>query len=125
MLPSGDYGTLYLTATWPDRDARSNPRYAWVDPLHYIYVDIGAARVEVNDANCERGDCVISAIERFSRQLRDPEAPEWKRINALRLVAHFVGDMHQPLINRRLKQAGVRLAGLLNLVFSRAELPFD
>ena len=97
LLPAGRYATLSRACTWADSYARGRPAYEWAGPLHYIDVDIGEPRAVVTEANCPNGDCVVRAIERFSRQLRDPEVDEGKRVNALRFLAHFVGDIHHPL----------------------------
>ena len=39
----------------------------------------------------------IGAIENQADRLRDPKASHDAKVEALRLVAHFVGDVHQPL----------------------------
>jgi hypothetical protein len=97
LLPAGRYATLARAGTWADSYARGRSAYEWAVPLHYINVDIDEPRAVASEANCPGGDCVVRAIERFSRQLRDPEVGEGKRVNALRFLAHFVADVHQPL----------------------------
>lgn len=93
LLPPGRYGTLHEAATWADRDARRNPHYAWLAKLHYVRTDPDDRSVDAPD-DCV---CVLAAITRFDREAGDPDAPLQRRIEALRLVAHFVGDVHQPL----------------------------
>jgi len=39
----------------------------------------------------------MSGIERFSAVLADTSAPDARRLEALRFLAHFIGDLHQPL----------------------------
>jgi hypothetical protein len=56
----------------------------------------------VRDCPCTRdGDCVIQAIEQFKAMLMKPEAPggrdKQRRIEAVKFIIHFVGDLHQPL----------------------------
>ena len=97
LLEPGRYYTLAETATWPDTYARGNPNYRWVEPFHYINIDRDAASVVVNGRNCRRNACVVGGIREFARQLQDEEVPRWKRVNALRFLSHFVGDVHQPL----------------------------
>lgn len=97
LLPSGRYRMLYEACVWADSHARGKPGYAWTIPLHYIEVDSSAERVVLDDVNCPKGACVVDAIGRFTRVLADPDASREARIEALRLVGHFVGDVHQPL----------------------------
>lgn len=81
-------------AAWADTKAvRGNPRYDWIDPLHYVNVDPKAKRVRAG-RDCR---CVVGAIEVQRDRLRDPRATKEEKREALRLVAHFVGDVHQPL----------------------------
>ncbi len=87
-------GTLAEAAAWADTYARAHPRqYRWLDPLHYMDADPRAAHVKAG-RDC---GCVVAAIQNQADRLRDPNAPRAAKIEALRLVAHFVGDVHQPL----------------------------
>jgi hypothetical protein len=46
--------------------------------------------------DCPKGECVIQAIERVKAKIRDGNASFYERANALKLLVHFVGDLHQP-----------------------------
>ncbi len=87
--------TLADASTWADR-IRRKPGYGWVAPLHYVNVADGAAAFDMKRDSPD-GKCVVAAIDRFTLVLRDPKAPPEKRREALKLVTHFVGDVHQPL----------------------------
>lgn len=93
ILPEGRGGTLADAAAWADTDARDDRRYRWLAPLHYVNVDPGARSVT---AGRECG-CVVGAIEQARDGLRDRSRSRAERLEALRLLAHFVGDVHQPL----------------------------
>jgi len=97
LLPQGRYQTLSEASVWADREARGKKAYAWLEPLHYIDLDPKATQVVVDSINCPKGNCVIEAITRFARVLEDSNATRDARIEALRCLAHFVGDAHQPL----------------------------
>jgi len=43
------------------------------------------------------GENVIDAIERFAKVLADKTASKEDRVEALKFLVHFVGDLHQPL----------------------------
>jgi hypothetical protein len=93
LLPRGRYGTLAQASVWADKDARQGRRYRWLEPYHFVDTDPHARHV---DAPSDCG-CVLEGISRFRREVADPAQPYRERVVALRLLAHFVGDVHQPL----------------------------
>jgi hypothetical protein len=93
LLPRGRWDTLAEAAAWADTTARDEPRWDWLEPLHFVQVEPDASRVRAG-RDCT---CVVGAIELQRDRLCDPRTPRDERILALRLVAHFVGDVHQPL----------------------------
>ena len=94
LLPKGRYDTLAEAAAWADTYARNHPReYRWLEPFHYVDADPHADHV-IAGPRCE---CVLAAIEIQTDRLRNPNSPQEAKIDALRLLAHFVGDVHQPL----------------------------
>jgi len=48
-------------------------------------------------AACPRGDCLTRQLEPFIRVLRDPHAQRAQRIEAVTVLVHLIGDLHQPL----------------------------
>ena len=94
----GDFAELGL---WADR-IRSLPGWEQSAPWHYMNVESAATTL----AEAERairayehppeGD-VLWAIEHFSALLADRAQTPQVRADALRLVAHLVVDVHQPL----------------------------
>jgi hypothetical protein len=49
------------------------------------------------DALTDHHNCVVDRIEIFQRVLGDENASHSDRLEALKWVVHFVGDLHQPL----------------------------
>jgi hypothetical protein len=49
------------------------------------------------DALTDRHNCVVDRIEMFSKILGDENASREQRLEALKWIVHFVGDIHQPL----------------------------
>lgn len=47
--------------------------------------------------DCPGGNCVVAAIAAQSAILADRGKPRGERLQALKFVVHFVGDVHQPL----------------------------
>jgi hypothetical protein len=84
---------LDQVATWAD-EIRSTRKEA--APWHYVDIPLAASSY-VPERDCAKGDCVIAAIARFSQTLADPSQPPAARLEALKFLVHFVGDVHQPL----------------------------
>lgn len=82
-------------ANWAD-ELRDDPNYAWAARLHFVNMRRGECRF-VAERDCANGVCVVGAIQRFSRVLADPRQPRAQRVEALKFLVHFVGDIHQPL----------------------------
>jgi len=93
LLPTGRYGTLAEASVWADTEARRIASDRWLEPYHFVDADLSSRHVDAPD-DCT---CVLGGIARFRGELRDPEESYRERVVALRLVAHFVGDVHQPL----------------------------
>jgi hypothetical protein len=49
------------------------------------------------DALTDHHNCVVDRIEIFQKVLGDEKASRADRLEALRWIVHFVGDLHQPL----------------------------
>ena len=87
--------TLEDASTWPDCIRGESWRWAYTFPWHYQDEPVcGAFDIKTD---CAFGNCVTAQIERNRRILADPGLPAGERLMALAFVAHFVGDVHQPL----------------------------
>jgi hypothetical protein len=49
------------------------------------------------DSAVDHHNCVVDRIELFEKVLSDSNAPRDDRIEALKFIVHFVGDVHQPM----------------------------
>ncbi|WP_368561604.1 S1/P1 nuclease [Pseudoxanthomonas sp. UTMC 1351] len=89
--------TLAGIANWAD-DLRGNDPDLGKRTSRWHYVNIGSHDcVYEATRDCRKGDCVIEAIQRQSAVLADRSKPKAERLQALKFVVHFVGDVHQPL----------------------------
>lgn len=94
-------------STWAD-EIRMKPEFKYTTPWHYINLPLGLSynefkqKVEtMSEAN------VYSAILQQERILRDPNESNDKKVEALKFIVHFVGDLHQPMhISRAEDQGG-------------------
>ena len=87
-----DGASLAEATTWMD-DVRDNPRWDSLEPLHYVDLDPAVGRFR----SCPLRGCLIDALRDAQRTLADDSAPRADRLRSLRLLAHLVGDLHQPL----------------------------
>jgi hypothetical protein len=84
---------LAYASTWSD-EIRSEPEWSKADPWHYTTVPDGQP-IEAATKN-PAGD-VLEAIARFEKVLGDRTAPRDERAQALKWLAHLIGDLHQPM----------------------------
>lgn len=85
-------GSLVEASTWAD-EVRGEEQYRYLSPWHYVNLDPQTGRFE----GCPEAGCVVDALGSAVRALGDRDRPDAERRLALRLIAHFVGDVHQPL----------------------------
>ena len=89
LLEPGE--SLADASTWADEVRRNRPESG---PWHYVNVPI--TEPKYSDRFCAEGGCVVEKIQAFRLVLADWNAPRAKRQEALRFLAHFVQDLHQP-----------------------------
>ena len=102
LLGSDDLASI---STWADdiRPQRSET-YGW----HFVDIPWNAHGYsqprdcfhfdeQHREANQDHHNCVVDRIEIFERVLGDRNASNADRVEALKFLVHFVGDVHQPL----------------------------
>ena len=78
---------------WADEYRHDYPETgAW----HYIDIPFGDFRINM-ERECPQRQCVIGKTEEFLAVLKDRNADRSAKVEALKFVIHFVGDLHQPL----------------------------
>ena len=82
--------TLASISTWAD-EHRNPSTAAW----HYVNLPRESCTY-VAERDCPNGQCVVAAIERQAAILAS-NAPDVKRLTALKYLVHLVGDIYQPL----------------------------
>lgn len=80
-------------ASWADEYRRDHPE---TGPWHYIDIPLADSTIDLT-RECPHGGCVIAKTEQFLAVLKDPNADQASKVQALKFVVHFVGDLHQPL----------------------------
>ena len=98
LLAIENVTTLADVSTWADQIRLQRPETA---PWHYVNIPIhlGTGEPATYDANrdCPNDNCVVAKIAHFEGALADQQIPELERLEALKYLVHFIGDVHQPL----------------------------
>ena len=98
--------TLADVSTWAD-EVRNQPEYKATGPWHYINLPLGLSysdfqkQVEgMSEAN------VYSALHQQEKIVMDKSTTREQKIEALKFIVHFVGDLHQPMHVSRAEDKG-------------------
>ncbi|KAL0946586.1 hypothetical protein HGRIS_012787 [Hohenbuehelia grisea] len=90
-------GSLGPAATWAD-SVRRTPEYKWSGSWHFIDVEdkapVSCGIVEARD--CPSG-CILTAIANYTNRVIDEDLSADQRLEALKFLTHFAGDIGQPL----------------------------
>ena len=87
--------TVEQASVWADCIKTLGPRFSYAMSWHYQNVEV-CKPFDLKSA-CRDGNCVSAQIERQVALLKDRTLPPRERVQALALLIHFVGDLHQPL----------------------------
>jgi hypothetical protein len=85
--------SLEEASFWADEYRHDHPE---TGPWHYIDIPLGNSKIDIA-RECPNGQCVIAKTEEFLAVLKNPKAGRGDKVEALKFVIHFVGDLHQPL----------------------------
>lgn len=96
---------MALASTWAD-EVRSDPAFKHQDPFHFVEIPIGE-KYGATAPNPE-GD-IIASIKGYELQMVDAKETPAKRLLALRMFIHLMGDLHQPLHVGNGKDRGANL----------------
>jgi len=78
-------------SSWADQ-----VRDATTAPWHFVDIPLPETQYSVS-RDCARDACIVAKISTFARQLADIGVDNKTRLEALKWLVHFVGDIHQPL----------------------------
>ena len=85
--------SLAESSTWMD-EVRSDSKYDFAKTWHYVTIPDGSDYESAEHK--ETGD-VFEAIGRMKDILKNANSSKEQQLEAIRMLTHLVGDMHQPL----------------------------
>lgn len=89
--------TLAGIANWADKLRDTDPALGKATS-RWHYVNIGEqACTYIRERSCADGNCVVEALRTQTAILADARRSKAERLQALKFVVHFSGDIHQPL----------------------------
>jgi hypothetical protein len=85
-----EFTSFRASCNWADRPPRQRP------PEQFVNLPRDAT--EIGDDNCPIAEkCVVTAIEDDFAVLASPNATDEEKLEALKPLGHWVGDIHQPM----------------------------
>ncbi|TYT25777.1 S1/P1 nuclease [Luteimonas viscosa] len=97
LLATEGLDSLADVANWAD-DVRANDPVLGKQSAKWHYINIGEYACTYDAARaCPGGDCVVEAIRAQVAILGDRSRSDAERLQALKFLVHFVGDVHQPM----------------------------
>ncbi len=98
--------TLAMAANWPDF-IKSDSTYKYLNSWHYVNLPEGLDRKGVNSyLDIFNEPNIYSKTNDMIALLKNPKTSKNDKIFALRLLVHFIGDMHQPMHTARKDDLG-------------------
>jgi hypothetical protein len=95
--------SLAFVSTYGD-EIKSDSKYRKYSPWHYVNLPGGATEYKAEDANPD-GD-LLMAIRKSVEILKDKNSPKEEKEFYLKMLVHFMGDLHQPLHTGRGEDKG-------------------
>ncbi|MEP7111430.1 MAG: S1/P1 nuclease [Ferruginibacter sp.] len=98
--------SIAMTSNWADF-VRSDPAYSYLSTWHYINFPAGLSGDEVKTyLDKDTATDVYTRINFLVSELKKKELSAENKILYLRLLIHFVGDVHQPMHTARPEDLG-------------------
>jgi hypothetical protein len=109
LLALEGHRTLANVATWADQ---IKPEQRDYEPTHSVRVPLDAATFDMAE-DCPARRCLVAGIEDNMAILEDRSRTDRERLEALKYIVHFVGDIHMPFhtVDKDLGRAVVSYRG--------------
>ena len=85
--------SLEQASLWADEYRRNHPE---TGPWHYINIPLTDTHIDLA-RECPNRGCVVLKVKDFLAVLGNPIRDRTAKVEALKFVVHFIGDLLQPL----------------------------
>jgi len=85
--------SLAMASTWMD-DVRSDSTYDYMVDWHWVTIETGQS---YDQAPKNKNGDLIMTIERIVAELKSRKLDPKKEVEAVKILIHLIGDLHQPL----------------------------
>ncbi|MEO5910323.1 MAG: S1/P1 nuclease [Pelobium sp.] len=99
-----------IVSTYAD-EIRYDAAYKYTGPWHYVNLPLGLSYEQFSAAvQADTTANVYNALLKMKAQLVDPKSNKADKVFALKMLIHFVGDLHQPMhVSREEDQGGNKI----------------
>jgi hypothetical protein len=89
--------SLAMASNWADF-VKSDPAYDYLDTWHYVNLKQGLTQNQVEEYLAkDTATDAYTRIQFLKSELKKKDVPQTQKVMYLRLLIHFVGDVHQPM----------------------------
>lgn len=96
LAVDGRYDRFMESCLWADEVRGRDSRYDRWTTAHYVNLPRGSTEFDI-DRDCANTFCVVEGILEARQTLAASEDINRERLDALRFLSHFIGDIHQPM----------------------------
>ena len=102
--------SMALVSTYAD-EIRSDSKFNYTGSWHYVNPPQGLNYAQFVDfLKTDTAANVYNALLKMEGQLKDPKSSKENKLFALKMIIHFVGDLHQPMhVSRAEDQGGNKI----------------
>ena len=96
LAVDGRYDRFLESCLWADEVRGREEQYDRWTTAHYVNLPRGATEFDI-DRDCAETMCVVEGILEARTTLAASDEINRERLDALRFLSHFIGDIHQPM----------------------------
>ena len=91
-----EFDRFMESCLWADQVRGQDQQYDRFTTAHYVNLPRGTEAFDL-ERDCGATYCIVEAITDMQKQLKEAPGGSAQALEALKFLAHFVGDIHQPL----------------------------
>jgi len=96
LAVDGRYDRFMESCLWADEVRGRESTYDRWTTAHYVNLPRGATEFDI-ERDCANTLCVVEGIMESRETLAATDEVNRERLDALRFLSHFIGDIHQPM----------------------------